>query len=73
VRLKIAGHTGYVTKSTKLIVYEEAYEFAKSELLRQQQAKRLGHTLNEYTFEEHWQEWFDRSLKNGRWKPELQN
>ena len=40
MRLKIAGHAGYVTKSTKLTLYEDAYEFAKSELLRLQQAKR---------------------------------
>jgi hypothetical protein len=73
MRLKIGGHTGYVTKSTKLTVYEDAYEFSKSELLRLQQANRLGHSLKEYTFEQHWQDWFDRNLKNGRWKPERQN
>jgi integrase len=68
MRLKIAGHTGHVTKSTKLTSYEDAYEFAKSELLRLQQAKRLGHSLEEYTFEQHWQDWFDRNSKNGKWK-----
>lgn len=73
MRLKIGGHTGYVTRSTKLTVYEDAYEFAKSELLRLQQAKRLGHSLKEYTFEQHWQDWFERNLKNGRWKAERQS
>ena len=73
MRLKIAGHAGYVTKSTKLASYEEAYVFARSELQRLEQAKRLGHSLKEYTFEQHWQDWFDRNLKNGRWKPERQN
>ena len=73
MRLKIGGHTGYVTRSTKLTIYEDAYEFAKSELLRLQQAKRLGHSLKEYTFEQHWQDWFDRNLKNGRWKAERQS
>ena len=73
MRLKIGGHTGYVTKSTKLTVYEDAYEYAKSELWRLEQAAKLGHSLDEYTFEQHWQDWFDRNLKNGRWKPERQN
>ena len=70
MRLKIGGHTGYVTKSTKLTVYEDAYAFAISELLRLKQAKRLGHSLKEYTFK---QDWFDRNLKNGRWPAERQN
>lgn len=43
MRLKIGGRKGYVTRSTKLTSYEDAYEFAKSELLRLQQAARLGH------------------------------
>lgn len=34
MRLKISGRKGYITRSTKLTVYEDAYEFAKSELLR---------------------------------------
>jgi len=68
MKLKIAGHSGHVTKSTKLTSYEDAYEFAKSELLRLQQAKRMGHSLHEFTFEQHWQDWFDRNSKNGTWK-----
>ena len=38
MRLKIGGRKGYVTRSTKLTIYEDAYEYAKSELLRLQQA-----------------------------------
>ena len=34
MRLKIGGRKGYVTRSTKLTIYEDAYEYAKSELLR---------------------------------------
>ena len=45
MRLKIGGRKGYVTRSTKLTIYEDAYEFAKSELLRLQQAAKLGHSL----------------------------
>ena len=33
MRLKIGGRKGYVTRTTKLTSYEDAYEFAKSELL----------------------------------------
>lgn len=68
MRLKIAGHKGYLTKSTKLTRYEDAYEFAKGELLRLQQAQRMGHSLQEYTFVQHWQDWFDRNTRNGTWK-----
>ncbi len=29
MRLKIGGRKGYITRSTKLTIYEDAYEFAK--------------------------------------------
>jgi len=67
MRLKIGGRKGYVTRSTKLTIYEDAYEFAKSELLRLQQAAKLGHSLDEHTFEQHWRDWFERNVKNGTW------
>lgn len=54
MRLKIAGHKGYLTRSTKLAKYEEAFVFAQSEYLRLQQAARLGHSLDEFTFAQHW-------------------
>lgn len=69
MRLKIGGRKGYVTRSTKLTNYEDAYEFAKSELLRLQQAARLGHSLDEYTFDQHWNDWYDRNIKNEAWRP----
>lgn len=68
MRLKIGGRKGYVTRSTKLTSYEDAYEFAKSELLRLQQAARLGHSLEEYTFDQHWNDWYDRNTKNDAWR-----
>ena len=46
MRLKIGGRKGYVTRSTKLTVYEGAYEYAKSELLRLQQAATLTTHFN---------------------------
>ena len=46
--------------------------FAKSELLRLQQNVRLGFTLDEYTFEKHWDEWFERNKRNRTWKPDRQ-
>ena len=67
MRLKIGGRKGYVTRSTKITIYEDAYEYAKSELLRLQQAAKLGHSLDEHTFEQHWRDWFERNLKNGTW------
>ena len=47
MRLKIGGRKGYVTRSTKLTVYEDAYEYAKSELLRLQQASLWLPVLSE--------------------------
>ena len=38
MRLKIGGRKGYITRSTKLTTYEDAYEYAKNELLRLQHA-----------------------------------
>jgi len=38
MRLKIGGRKGYITHSTKLTTYEDAYEYAKNELLRLQHA-----------------------------------
>ena len=67
MRLKIGGRKGYITRSTKLTLYEDAYEFAKSELLRLQQAARLGHSMDEYTFEKHWNDWYERNLRNSTW------
>ena len=56
-----------MTRSTKLTVYEDAYEYAKTELLLLQQAAKLGYSLDEYTFEQHWRYWFERNVKNGTW------
>lgn len=68
MRLKIAGHKGYITRSTKLAKYEEAFVYAQAEFLRLQQAARLGHSLDEYTFEQHWNDWYERNLRSGTWK-----
>ena len=65
--LKIGGRKDYVICSMKLTIYEDSYEYAKSELLRLQQAAKLGHSLDEHTFEQHWPDWFERNVKNGTW------
>ena len=72
MRLKIGGRAGYITRSTKLTSYEDAYEFAKGELFRLQQAARLGHSLTEFTFEQHWNDWYDRNIKNKTWSESRQ-
>lgn len=72
MRLQIAGRKGYITRSTKITVYEDAYEYAKNELLRLQQAAKLGHSLDDWTFEQHWNDWFERNKKNGTWKESRQ-
>ena len=70
MRLKIAGHKGYITRSTKLTKYEDAYAFAHDEYLRLRQAAKLGHSLDEYTFEQHWNDWYERNLRNDTWADE---
>jgi len=67
MRLKIAGRKGYITRSTKMTKYEDAYAFAHAEYLRLQHAARMGHSFDEYTFEQHWNDWFERNLRNGTW------
>jgi len=41
---------------------------ASGELLRLQHAVKLGHSLDEYTFEKHWNDWFERNKRNCTWK-----
>ncbi|MDG1183662.1 MAG: hypothetical protein P8N30_13240 [Tateyamaria sp.] len=45
-QLKVAGHKGYITGSTKLAKYEDAYAFTQAEYLRLQQEVRLGHNVD---------------------------
>ena len=68
MRLKIGGRKVNLTRSTKLTMYENASEFAKSDLLRLQQAVRLEHSFDEYTFEKHWNDWHERNMRNGTWQ-----
>jgi hypothetical protein len=63
MKMRINGHKKPIDRSTKISNYEDAYEYAKGELLRLQQAKKLGHTLDNYTFEQHWNDWFKRQLQ----------
>ena len=68
MRVQIKGMKGRaLVRSTKLTVFEDAYEYAKEEYLRLHSAIRLGHTIDEYTFEQHWNEWFERKIKEGVW------
>lgn len=70
MRLKIAGNKGYITRSTKLTKYEDAYAFALDAYDRLRHAARLGHSLDEYTFEKHWHDWYDRNKRSGTWADE---
>lgn len=73
MKLRIGGDKPFIERSTKLTNEFDAYEFAKGELLRLQQAVRVGHSLKDFTFEQHWEEWFQRKILSGKWKPERQN
>ena len=67
MKLKLGGKGGTIDRSTKLTVYEDAYEFAKGEFLRLKQAVHLGHSLDEFTFEKHWDDWYGRNIRNRTW------
>lgn len=65
MKAKIDGR--WRERSTKHAIYEDAYEYAKKEFLRLQQNANLGFPLEEYTFEEHWDEWFQGKVRTGEW------
>lgn len=68
MKLTVGNPKRVINRSTKLTSYEEAYAFARKEYNRLTNAVEMGHTLNDFTFEVHWQEWFDRNVAQGRWK-----
>jgi integrase len=68
MKLKVGHSKRVINRSTKLTSYEEAYAFARKEYNRLTNAVEMGHTLNDFTFEAHWQEWFDRNVAQGSWK-----
>ena len=65
--IKIPGHCESYDRSTKRTSYEEAYVFAKSEYHRLVHAAEMGHSFETYTFEKHWQDWYDRNVRMGTW------
>ena len=68
MRIKIEGTSGRaINKSTKHAVYEDAYAYAVKEYNRILNAYSLGHTLDEWTFAEHWDDWYERNVANKRW------
>lgn len=68
MKLRINGNKKPIDRSTKITNYVDAYEYAKAEFLRLQQAQKLGHSLDSYTFEQHWDDWFRRQKELNRWK-----
>lgn len=68
MRVKIDGRKGRaINKSTKCAVYEDAYAYALDEYHRLLNAHRLGHTLKEWTFEAHWNDWYERNKQANMW------
>lgn len=59
-------------RSTGLSKYEEAYVYAEREYIRLRNAAALGHSLKEYTFHDHWEDWHKRKVNLGAWKAERQ-
>lgn len=66
--MKVKIGNKLINKSTKLRKYEDAYAFARDEYLRLSNAIRLNHSLEDYTFEKHWNDWFQRNVSKKTWK-----
>ena len=71
MKLRI-GPRKFVNRSTGLTHYEEAYAFARKEFDRLRNAVALGHTLDDFTFDKHWDDWYQRNLNNGTWRADRQ-
>lgn len=71
MKLSIAPNK-VINRSTGLTIYEDAYAFARKEFDRLRNAVALGHTLEDFTFEKHWDDWYQRNLNNGTWRPDRQ-
>ena len=70
MRIKIEGKNGkLINKSTKHSVYEEAYLYAVKEYQRIWDAVKTGRSIEAWTFDKHWQDWFQRNVDNGNWRP----
>ena len=68
--MKVKIGDKFINKTTKLRKYEDAYAFARDEYLRLSNAIRLNHSLEDYTFEKHWNDWFQRNVNRKTWKSE---
>lgn len=69
-RFKIAGRTGFITKSLKTRNYDDAREAAKAMYLRFQQMQREGASLEEHGFSKAWDDWIRHKLAEGVWAEE---
>ena len=70
VRFKLPGRKGYRIQSCKTKNYEDAYAFAKDEYLALQQKIKDGVPLKDWTFDQHWRDWYERQLRKGCWTEE---
>jgi len=69
MRIKVSGMKGRaIVRSTKCTMYEEAYEVAYNEFVRIKSAVRLKQSLDDWSFEQHWNDWYERNLKENSWK-----
>ena len=71
MKLRVAPRK-FINRSTKLTIYEEAYAFARKEYNRLTNAVSLGHSLDDFTFEQHWDDWYQRNINNHTWADDRQ-
>ena len=67
MRLKLRGRTGYITRSCKTKNYEEACAVAEDEFLELKQKVRHGIPLKDWSFNQHWRDWYFRQVGKGAW------
>ena len=67
MRLKLPRLNGYVRKSCKTKNYEEACSFAREQYLLLHQKVKEGVDLKDWTFNQHWRDWFERQSRRGAW------
>lgn len=68
MKLRLGSSGKSIERSTRLTNEYEAYSFAQGEFHRLRNAATLGHSLNDLSFEKHWDDWYKRNLDCGTWK-----
>jgi integrase len=67
MRIKLPRQTGYIVRSCKTKVYEQAYALATETFFDLQQRAKQGVPLKDWSFAQHWEDWYERQARQGVW------